>query len=383
MKCKAAILYELNKPFVIDTVEIDDPQEGEVRVKIEACSICHTDQYVRETGATVNMPAVLGHEGAGVIEKVGPGVKNFKVGDRVALTVPHCGHCPACRRGEYLSCENNFSMYFGRPDGRPRLRDKNGTPLGHLMGQGSFAEYVVVYESSCIPLDDDISFETAAPVGCGFSTGSGTVLNFLKPHATDSIAVFGCGSTGFASIMGAKLAGCHEIIAIGRSDEKLAIAKELGATHVINSKKLEEEQGYTVEVTGPEAVFSPVRYPLVDAIKALTKGKGVNFSVVTAPVQKVITPAIFSLASGGECCVTASLPEGVVPFQFMQGGNIRISSCGMGCANKYVFFPYLLEEFKKGNYPIDKLEVSYSFDNIEQAFADMESGKSIKPVLHW
>lgn len=383
MKSKAAILYDLNSKFVLDTIDIDNPRADEVLVKVEYCSICHTDQYVRETGNTVNMPAILGHEGAGIVEKVGTNVSNFKPGDRVAVTVPHCGYCNACKQGNYLACENNFGMYFGRPDGVPRYKDKNGTALGHLMGQGAFSEYMLVYESSCVKIEDDIPFDIAAPIGCGFSTGTGTVLNFLKPRATDSIAVFGCGSTGSASIMGAKLAGCHTIIAVGRNDEKLATAKQLGATHVINSQTLEEEKGYCVEVTGPAAVFSPVSYPLVDEIKRITEGKGVNFSIVTAPVQKIVTPAIFSLASGGECCVTASMSVGEVPLQFMQGKNIKVSSCGMGCANKYTFFSYLLGEYKKGNYPLDKLLVHYSFKDIEQAFEDMESGKSIKPILHW
>lgn len=255
--------------------------------------------------------------------------------------------------------------------------------LGSYFGQSSFCEYALTYENSVVKVDDDLPFDIVAPVGCGFSTGSGTVLNYLKVQPENTIAVFGCGSTGFASIMGAKLAGCKTIIAVGRSDEKLALAKELGATHTINSKRLEAEKGFRVEVTGPEAIITPFIYPLVEEIKAITGGKGVDYSVVTAPVQEVVTPAIYALAKYGECCVTASMPEMVVPAQFMQGMNCKVSSCGMGTANKYEFLPYLLKSYKEGKYPIDRLLKHYKFEEIEQAFADMEHGVAIKPVLSW
>ena len=383
MKAKACIIYNPGDKFVIDEVELDELRDDEVLVKIYACSICHSDEYMRPSGAGVILPAILGHEGAGIVEKVGARVTAVKPGDHVAVTVPNCGHCDACAHEDYLSCKNLFHMQLGREDGSFRAHDKNGVGLGSCFGQSSFCEFALTYESSCVKVDEDLPFDVVAPVGCGFSTGAGTVLNFLKPGYSDSIAVFGCGSTGFASIMGAKLAGCQTIIAVGRSDEKLALAKELGATHVINSKRLQEEKGYRVEVTGPDAILTPFIYPLVEEIKAVTGGKGVNYAVVTAPVQDVITPAIYSLAKYGECCITASLPEAAIPTQFMQGNNIKVSSCGMGCGNKFKFLPYLLSEYKKGNFPIDRLLVHYKFDDIEQAFADMESGKSIKPVFSW
>lgn len=384
MKMKAAVIHSPGDRFKFETINIDEPRSDEVLVKIAACSLCHTDEQVRTTGDTVNLPAVLGHEGAGTVEKVGDAVKDFKPGDRVVLTVPHCGICDACKREEYLVCENAFGMYFGRSDGTPRLTDENGNPVGHLMGQGGFAEYVLCHFTSCVKIDDDIPFDIAAPVGCGFSTGSGTVLNYLKPKPEDTIAVYGVGSTGFAAIMGAKLAGCKTIIAVGRSDEKLELAKELGATHVINSKKLEAEKGgHQIPVTGPAAFITPFIYPVSEEVKRLTGGRGVDFAVVTAPTMQVVSPAINSLARGGECCVPATLTDGEFPWMLMQSSNLKISSCGMGCANKYTFFPYLLSEYKKGNYPIDKLIKHYAFEDIEKAFEDMDSGETIKPVLVW
>ncbi|MDO5411009.1 MAG: NAD(P)-dependent alcohol dehydrogenase [Lachnospiraceae bacterium] len=382
MKMKAAVIHKPGDRFIFETVEIDDePREDEVLVRIYACSICHTDELVRQTGATVKLPAILGHEGAGVVEKAGSQVTEFEPGDKVVLTVPHCGTCEACRKGQYLSCENGFNMYFGRKDGTPRIRDKAGRAVGHLMGQGGFAELVLCHKSSCVKIDKDVPFAAAAPVGCGFSTGSGTVLNFLKPVCEDAIAVYGVGSVGMAAVMGAKLAGCKTIIAIDCYDKKLELARELGATHTINSMRLEEEKGYSVEVSGPEAFITPRKYSLAEEVKRITNGQGVKFAVVTAPSHKVVTAAIYSCANGGECCVPASISPGEIPYQYMQTKNLRVSSCGMGFADKYKFFPYLLSEYKNGNYPIDRLLSYYQFDDIEQAFEDMEKGRAIKPVL--
>lgn len=384
MKMKAAVIDQPGSRFQFAEVDVDDmPREDEVLVKIYACSICHSDEYCREEGVAVHLPAILGHEGAGIVKKAGSGVTDLKPGDHVALTVPHCGTCEFCKKGDYLSCPNAFPMQFGRPDGTPRVRDSSGKALGTFMGQGGFAEYVLCHKSSCVKVDPEIPFDIVAPVGCGFSTGAGTVLNYLRAGKEDTVAVFGCGSTGMASVMGAKLAGCKKIIAVDVVEEKLEMAKELGATHVINSKRLQEKEGYSVEVTGPEAFHTPVKYPLVEEIKKITNGKGVNFSIVTAPLQQVVTLAIFALAKHGECCVTASMPTGEIPFAFMQAGSMKVSSCAMGLGNKYEFFPYLLQKYKEGEFPIDKLLAHYKFEDLEQAFCDMAEGTAIKPVLEW
>ncbi len=378
MKLNAFITKEQGGGFSLEPVEFNEPKENEVLVRIYASSICHTDEYVRSMGMGTQFPAILGHEGTGIVEKIGSKVTLVKPGDHVALTIPHCGECEFCKRGEYTRCENIFGLVVGRD----HARDMEGNRLDTLMMQGSFAEYAMVYETSCVVIDEDIPFDIAAPVGCGFGTGAGTVLNYLKPTRHDTIAIFGCGATGFASLCAAKIAGCRTIIAVGRSDEKLALAKECGATHVINSKRLQEEKGYSVELTGFVA-GATCSYPLVDEIMAMTEGKGVDYAVVTAPVQEVITPAIFALARGGECCISAALDEIVVPLQHLQNKNLKVSSCGMGAANKYEFFPYLLKCYRDGLFPIDKLITHYKFEDIQQALDDMNDGKVIKPVLQW
>lgn len=385
MEIKAAVLYEKGDRFNFTTVKMDDdPREDEVLVKIHACSICHSDGYCRADGATVNFPAILGHEGAGIVEKVGSKVTKVKAGDHVALTIPHCGECEYCMRGDYLCCPNLFNpLQLGRLDGTPRIRDAMGNAVSTFMGQGSFSEYVMCFESCCVKVDNDIPFDIVAPLGCGFSTGAGTVLNFLKPSPEDSIAVYGSGSCGMAAIMGAKLAGCKTIIAVDVVDSKLEIAKELGATHVINSEALQKARGYCAEVTGPQAFITPVVYPLSEEIKRITNGRGVKFSVVTVPCQDVITTAIYATAKRGECTLIASMPTFEVPLPYIQQSSIKVSSCAMGLGNKYEFFPYLLKKYKEGKFPIDRLLKHYKFDEIEQAFADMESGRAIKPVMEW
>lgn len=385
MKVKAAVIYNAGEPLQWKTLELDDNvREHEVLVKVFATSICHSDEFVRETGTAFTPPVVLGHEGAGIVEKIGSKVTMVKPGDHVVMTVPSCGECEFCKRGEYLNCVKMFDMQISREDGTKRFHDENGMDFTQMMGQGSFSEYTVVHESSCVKVDPELPFDIAAPVGCGFSTGSGTVLNYLKPKPEDTVAVYGVGSTGSASIMAAKLAGCKTIIAVSRSDEKLELAKSLGATHLVNRTKIEAEQGHQVENTGGDAFMIPYIYPVTEEVKRLTGGKGVDYAIVTAPSADVAVPAIFSVAADGECCITASLDEKVVtPLQFMQDHNAKISSCGMGKANKYEFFNFLLDHYKKGEYPIDKLLVHYTFDDIAQAFADMESGVSIKPVMEW
>ncbi len=386
MKVKAAVIYKAGEPLTRKTLTLDDePRDNEVLVKVHASSICHSDELVRSTGIAFTPPVVLGHEGAGVVEKVGANVTRVKVGDHVVMTVPSCGECEFCKRGEYLKCVKLFPMQISRDDGSFRFHDEDGTSFIQMMGQGSFSEYTMVHESSCVVVDPELPFRIAAPVGCGFSTGSGTVLNYLKPSPDDVVAVFGVGSTGAASIMGAKLAGCKTIIAVSRSDAKLEFAKFLGATHLVNSTELEKETGHAIKNTGGDAFMIPYIYPVTEELKRITGGKGVDYAIVTAPSSKVVMPAIFALAAEGECCITASLESGIVeaPLQFMQDRNAKISSCGMGKANKFEFFNYLLDEYKKGEYPIDKLLVHYKFEDINKAFEDMEAGVALKPVMTW
>ena len=243
MRIKAAVTYEKGAPFKIDEVELDEPRFGEILVKISACGICHTDEAVQNQFIPTPLPAVLGHEGAGVVEKVGPGVMEFKPGDRVGISFGFCNSCVNCRKARPFMCKSLNKINFGgiQPDGTTRLHTVDGKDLSTFFGQSSFAEYAVVNQNHAVKIEDDsIDLGLVAPMGCGIQTGAGAVLNRLRPEFGSSIAVFGCGTVGMSAIMAAKIAGCQQIIAVGGNPKSLEMAKELGATDTVNRKEVDE-----------------------------------------------------------------------------------------------------------------------------------------------
>lgn len=201
MKIKAAVTHANAEPFQIETVDLEEPKAGEILVKIAACGICHTDEAAQHEQVPTPLPAVLGHEGAGIVEKVGEGVTEFKKGDRVGFSFAFCGHCDNCHTAHVASCEHFNDINFGGVlrDGTSRL-SQNGETLSMFFGQSAFAEYAVVDADCAIKVEDDsIDLGIVAPLGCGVQTGAGTVLNFLKPEFGSSIVVFGCGAVYFAA----------------------------------------------------------------------------------------------------------------------------------------------------------------------------------------
>ena len=211
MKIKAAVTHAPGAPFVIEDVELAPPQKHEILVKITACGVCHTDDAARQQVIPVPLPAVLGHEGCGIVEAVGPEVSEFQVGDRVGISFGFCGHCHNCMTAHQHACENFNAINFGgvQADGTTRLSALDGTPLATFFGQSSFATHVVVNEASAVKVQyDDIELALVGPMGCGIQTGAGAVLNRLRPEFGSSIAVFGCGTVGMSAIMAAKIAGC-------------------------------------------------------------------------------------------------------------------------------------------------------------------------------
>ncbi len=237
MIIKAAVIEEKGQEFRIVDMELDPPQYGEVLVRVAACGVCHTDEVARQQLIPVPLPAVFGHEGAGVIEALGPGVTEFKVGDRVGFSFGYCGVCEACRSGRSYGCRENRRLNFSgvQFDGTKRLR-YGASPVSSFFGQGAFATYAVVHRNNLIPVDDDMPLELVAPMGCGIQTGAGAIFNYIKPAADSSILITGCGPVGLCAVMAAKIAGCSTIIACDIVDSRLEMAKELGATHTVNSK---------------------------------------------------------------------------------------------------------------------------------------------------
>lgn len=362
MKIKAAVVHEKNGPFVIEEVDLAEPKSDEVLVRVIASGVCHTDEFGRSQGVPIPFPMVLGHEGAGVVEKLGSDVKNFEVGDHVAFSYAYCGHCNTCLAGEPYYCEHYNEINFGgvAPDGTTRL-SQNGKPVSMFFGQSSFATHSVVNQRSLVKVDKDVDLTLIAPLGCGIQTGAGSVTNILKPRINESIAVFGIGSVGISAIMAASLARCEYIIAVGGNDKSLELAKELGATHTINRKEVDSVE---------------------EAIKKIVP-RGTDYVIDTSGHGPMIQTAINSAKYNGT--ILALGASGVID-SFNVGNDILMNMRTLkgaceGESIAQVYIPELVRMYKEGKFPLDKLVSVYDFEDIEQAFQDSHAGKIMKPVL--
>ena len=238
MEIKAAVVFETSGDFSIEQLELCDPNDDEVLVRIVAAGICGTDLGARDGHLPIPAPpSVFGHEGAGVVEKVGARVTKVKPGDHVVLAWDYCGACTACKTGKVLYCLNFFLHNFhgARPDGTITLRKGDQLIHGSFFSQSSFADFALASERNVIKVRDDIPLELLAPLGCGVMTGAGAVMNSLQPRPGASIAVFGVGPVGMSAILAAVVCGCTTIIAVDINADRLKMAKELGATHTVNA----------------------------------------------------------------------------------------------------------------------------------------------------
>lgn len=361
MLCKAAVVHEKGGQYLIEQIEVADPKENEVMVKIAGCGLCHTDELGRMQNIPVKLPAVFGHEGSGVVYKVGKNVTRIKEGDHVVLSYSHCGECEHCLQGHPYVCSKDFQLNFGglMRDGSTRLT-QNGQNLSCFFGQSSFAEYAVTHESNVVVVNKEVDIKLLGPLGCGFETGAGTVLNGLKPEFGSSIAIFGVGSVSSSAIMAAKIANCQIIIAIGRNDEKLALAKEFGATHIINSKKVND---------------------VVKAIQEITNG-GANYTMDTTGVPEIMNQALYSLRTNGQCASVAVTGETTIDiFQALTLEGRTLKGYIQGNSIPRLFIPKLVDYYKAGLFPFDKLIKVYKMEDINKAFEDVRNGKTIKPVI--
>jgi len=363
MKIKAYVVHEKNGPYLLEDVELTEPSPNEILVRNVASGICHTDEFGRSQGIEIALPIVLGHEGAGIVEKIGEDVKEFKPGDHVAFSYAFCDNCNSCAGGEPNYCESYNQINFGgvAADGKTKL-SQNGKPVSMFFGQSSFATHSIVNQKSAVKVDSDVDLTLVAPLGCGVQTGAGTVLNTLKPAMASSIAVFGCGSVGLSAIMAAKVARCQTIIAVGGNEKSLTLAKELGATHTVNRKE---------------------RPDITAAVKELTGGQGVNYAVDTSGHGPMIDAALKALKFHGTLVVLA--PSGTIE-QFQAGYDVLMNMTTIkgvceGDALAKVFIPELISLYKKGEFPLDKLVTVYDFKDIEKAVDDSNKGRVIKAVI--
>lgn len=360
MKINAAVTPGEGKDFDMREIELQDPKANEVLIKVVASGVCHTDMVARDTGITPK-PAVLGHEGSGIVEKVGTGVENFEEGDHVVMSYVHCGNCEQCLSGTPATCEFLMPMNFGgkAQDGTHR-HFEGDEELSMFFGQSSFATYAIAHEQNIVKVLKDVDLTILGPLGCGIQTGAGTVLNNLKPKFGTSIVIFGTGGVGLSAVMAAKIVNCEHIIAVDVHDSRLEKAKELGATHIINGKNTED---------------------VVEKIKDITDG-GTHYAVDTTGVSAVVKQALQALRPRGELAVigVGSDFEMDLMEDLMAEGKM-IKGVIEGDAVPKVFIPKLIRYYQKGLFPFDKLIKTYDFEDINQAFSDSESGETIKPVL--
>ena len=364
MKITAAVTREKGS-FNFETVELAEPKANEVLVKMVACGICHTDVAAIEHFIPVQFPYVAGHEGVGIIEKVGSGVADLAPGDRVGMSFPSCGKCDSCKDGRPYACDTGFMCLFGGTyrDGTKRMKGDDGADIGIMFGQGSFATYAIADQSNTVKIDVDSDEELSklCSLGCGIQTGAGAVLNRMKPRPGKSIAIFGCGAVGLAGVMAAKIAGCSTIIAVhGRRGREEALS--FGATHTISGR--EED--------------------VVARIKEITGGKGVNYALEAAGVPDMVITMLNSMAREGTCVLVSVTGPATIPLELerqIMDASLTMAGAVEGCSNPKIFIPELVRFYKEGRLPVDKLNKFYDFKDLGQALKDCHEGATIKPIL--
>ncbi|MCC9310420.1 NAD(P)-dependent alcohol dehydrogenase [Kitasatospora sp. RB6PN24] len=362
----AAIARSAGQAFGLEPIQLDDPRPHEVLVELEAVGICHTDLSGRAGHTPFPLPGVLGHEGVGTVAAVGDAVTTTTRGERVLLSFDSCGACPACRELSPVQCVHwqALNLFGGRRlDGSPVLWDDAGRSLhGKFFGQSSFATLALASDRNVVPVPRGLPAEALAPLGCGVQTGAGAVLNVLRPEPGHTLVVFGADGVGLAAVMAARLTPATRIIAVDLHPARLELARELGATDVVDASEQDA----------------------VAAVEELTDGHGADRALEAGGVVAALRKAVTVLAVGGVLGVAGAPPRGTevgidVP-QLLERGP-RIVGINQGASVPQRFLPALVELFRGGRLPVDKLVRRYPFDEIERAAEDALAGEVVQPVL--
>jgi len=362
MKITAAVIREKSGPFSIEQLQLDEPKDDEVLVRIVGAGVCHTDLVCRDQYFPVPLPSVFGHEGSGVVEKVGARVKKVQPGDHVVLSYLTCGSCSPCQTGQIGYCHNLYGANFigTRMDGSHTLKKGKEVIYGAFFNQSSFASHALATERNVVKVRKDVPLEILGPLGCGIQTGAGAVMNSLHPYAGTSIAIFGTGSVGISAVMGAVVCGCTTIIAVDLKDERLRLAKQFGATHTVNA-----------------AQTDPVK-----AIQEIT-GTGVQYSLDMTGNPAATRQAVDCLTLTGTCGLVGVAPLGtetkIDMNSILFGRNLRGIIEGDSIPD--IFIPRLIELYTQGRFPFDKMIKFYSLSDIQKAADDSEKGETLKAVV--
>ena len=362
---RAAVLRELNEPLTIEEVELEAPGPGEVELRLAAAGVCHSDWNV-VTGATTNpLPAVLGHEGAGVVMAVGPDVESVAPGDHVILSwLPACGRCFYCLQGRHVLCEVAMEdMFRGTlPGGALRL-SQNGDALYHYSYLSAFAERCIVPEGCCVRVREDAPLEVAALVGCAVMTGYGAAVLRGQVGPGSVVAVFGAGGVGLSAVMGARLAGAEAVVAVDPVEFRRETALGLGATHALD----------------------PSSEDVVAAIHDLSDGRGADVALDTAGAPGVVAQAYAATRRGGTVVAVGLPPEGSsaeIPAANLPREEKIVTGSFYGSCNPPEDMPKVIDLFMEGRLPLDRLVTkTYPLDEINQAFAAMNAGEVARAVI--
>ncbi|MBN2062202.1 MAG: Zn-dependent alcohol dehydrogenase [Deltaproteobacteria bacterium] len=356
---KAALCYEFKKPLVVEEIEMDSPGKGEVKIRMAATAICHSDIHLLRGEFWQDLPIVAGHEAAGYVEEVGEEVTSVKPGDHVALTtVFSCGRCKACLKGFPHMCDNRWQS-----DVKSHLKNKNGKPIFTMSQVAGFSEYTIAKEAQLVKIPEDFPLDSASLLSCGVITGFGAVVNRAQVKPFSSVVVVGVGGVGINSIQGAAVSGAFPVIAVDTLDNKLEAAKRFGATHTINAKNSDP----------------------VEVVKELTDGWGAEYVFTTVATNDVIRQCVAMLGRRG-MAVMIGVPEGGAtfsfsPFEFLDDEK-TLTACFMGSTNLNIDIPRLVTLYQNGRYKLDELiSGRYPLEKINEAIDSVLKGEAIRNVI--
>ena len=357
---KAAVAYEFGKPLVIEEVDLDPPKKGEVKVRLAATAICHSDIHELRGDIGQDVPYIGGHESSGYVEEVGKGVTTVKPGDPVVVSVLNtCEDCISCAKGLPHLCQKKNPLF----PPVSRATNKQGKRLRQGGKVGSFAEYTVVDEAQVVKIPDDMPMDSASLLACGFITGFGAVVNRAKVPALSSVVVIGTGGVGLSAIQGAALSGAYPLIAVDILDNKLKAALSFGATHTVNSKKTDA----------------------IEAVKKLTSGKGADYSFITVGSTAAIQQAFSMLGPRGTAVIVGVPPltDTITfsPAEFI-GLERVLTGCAMGATHLSTDVPRLIELYKAGRIKLDEyITTRYPLEKINEAIESVEKGQALRNVI--
>lgn len=366
MKTKAAVVYEIGKPIEIEELELDGPKEGEVLIRYLYGGLCHSDVHIAHGDLEARLPMVLGHEGAGIIEEVGPGVTRVKPGDHVVCSfIPNCGVCRWCATGQQAICDMGATILEGYlPGNRFPFTGPQGD-YGAMCMLGTFSQYATIHQNSCVKVDDDLPLDKAVLVGCGVPTGWGSAVNAADVQPGETVIVSGVGGIGINAVQGARFAGAKNLIAVDPLQNKREKALELGATHAVATI----EEG-------------------AELARQFTNGNGADKAIVTAGIvtEAIVTGAFNATGKGGTVVLTGlnklSAQNVQLPGSILTLFKKTVKGTLFGDCNPTTDIPKILGLYQSGDLKLDELITkTYSLEQVNEGYDDLLSGRNVRGVL--